>query len=110
MCRSFTKLSLILITLMVIAGGAGCQAVSAKKRDLSSSSYYIIKKGDTLYSVGLRAGHGYKRLAKWNNIPPPYKIYQGQTLKLFSETPSSMAISLRTGIMAFADGTVKVQS
>lgn len=84
MCRSLRKLSLILITLVVIAGGTSCQSVSVKKRDLSSSSYYTIKKGDTLYTVGLRSGHGYKRLAKWNNIPPPYTIYQGKRLKLFS--------------------------
>lgn len=84
MCRSFRKLSLILIALMVIVGCAGCQSISVKKRDLSSSSYYTIKKGDTLYTIGLRSGHGYKRLAKWNNISPPYKIYQGDKLKLFS--------------------------
>jgi len=84
MCRSLRKLSLILIALVVIAGGASCQSVPVKKRDLSSSSYYTIKKGDTLYTVGLRSGHGYKRLAKWNNISPPYKIYHGKKLKLFS--------------------------
>ncbi|NOR80133.1 MAG: peptidoglycan DD-metalloendopeptidase family protein [Methyloprofundus sp.] len=95
MCRSLRKLSLILITLVVIAGEAGCQSVAVKKRDLSSSSYYTIKKGDTLYTIGLRSGHGYKQLAKWNNISPPYKIYQGKKLKLFSAGKSKKGTKKR---------------
>jgi len=57
--------------------------VQPKKRDLSSGSYYTVKKGDTLYSIGFRSGHGYKRLAAWNKISPPYALYIGRKLKLF---------------------------
>ena len=98
MCRSFRKLSFILIALMVIAGCASSQSkkkVLPKKRDLSSSSYYTVKKGDNLSTVGYRSGHGYKRLAKWNNITPPYKIYPGQKLKLFSESKSNKSSKKR---------------
>jgi len=52
------------------------QPISPSARD------YIVQKGDTLYSIGFRSGHGYQRLARWNNIAPPYKIYAGQKLRL----------------------------
>jgi len=88
MCRSLRKLSFILIALMVTAGCSNFQTVAKKKRDLSTSSYYTVKKGDNLSTVGFRSGNGYKQLAKWNKIPPPYRIYPGQKLKLFSVTRS----------------------
>jgi len=43
---------------------------------------YTVKKGDTLYSIGLEFGYDYKELAQRNNINPPYTIYVGQALKL----------------------------
>ncbi len=43
---------------------------------------YTVKKGDTLYGVGLEFGYDYKEIAAWNNINPPYVIRVGQTLKL----------------------------
>lgn len=43
---------------------------------------YTVKKGDTLYSIGLEFGFDYKEIAQWNNITTPYVIRVGQTLKL----------------------------
>lgn len=45
-------------------------------------STYTVKKGDTLFSIGLEYGYDYKELAQTNNIPPPYNIRIGQTLTL----------------------------
>lgn len=42
---------------------------------------YIVKKGDTLFSVGLEHGYDYKEIAQANNITAPYTIKVGQTLK-----------------------------
>jgi lipoprotein NlpD len=42
---------------------------------------YIVKKGDTLYSIGLEFGLEYKEIAQWNNIAPPYTINIGRVLK-----------------------------
>ena len=54
------------------------------QRDLvNSDKYYVVKKGDTLYSIGFRSGHGYQRLSEWNRISPPYKLQVGQKIKLF---------------------------
>lgn len=43
---------------------------------------YTVKKGDTLYSIGLEYGYDYKEIAQRNNIQPPYLIRIGQKLKL----------------------------
>jgi len=43
---------------------------------------HIVKKGDTLYSIGLQYGYDYKEIAQANNIAPPYTIHIGQQLKL----------------------------
>ena len=94
MRRSIGRLAFILIALMIITGCTSSPSKTSttiKKRNLSSSSYYTVKKGDNLSSVGFRSGHGYKQLAKWNNIAPPYTIYPGQKLKLFSGNKSRKA-------------------
>lgn len=43
---------------------------------------YTVKRGDTLYSIGLQYGYDYKEIAQANNIAPPYTIRLGQQLKL----------------------------
>ncbi len=48
---------------------------------------YTVKKGDTLYSIGLEHGYDYKEIARANNISPPYTIYVGQRLKLKPGSP-----------------------
>lgn len=45
---------------------------------------YTVKKGDTLFSIGLEYGYEYKEIARANNIDPPYVIRIGQTLKMDS--------------------------
>lgn len=43
---------------------------------------YTVKRGDTLYSIGLEHGYDYKEIAQANNIKPPYIIHVGQLLNL----------------------------
>lgn len=43
---------------------------------------HTVKKGDTLFSIGLEYGYYYKDIAHVNNIEAPYIIRIGQTLKL----------------------------
>jgi lipoprotein NlpD len=44
--------------------------------------FHVVKKGDTLYSIGLEYGYDYKEIAQLNQIEQPYVIRLGQTLKL----------------------------
>ena len=43
---------------------------------------YRVKSGDTMYSIAWRHEMHFVELARINNIPHPYTIYPGQTLKV----------------------------
>lgn len=45
---------------------------------------YTVKKGDTLYSIGLNHGYDYREIAAANNIYEPYNISVGQKLSFAS--------------------------
>ena len=46
------------------------------------AGYYLVRKGDTLYSIAWQHGLGYRELAAINGIRPPYTIYSGQRLRV----------------------------
>lgn len=46
---------------------------------------YIVKSGDTLYSIAMHTGVDYRELARLNNLGADYRIYAGQVLRLSSE-------------------------
>ncbi len=63
----------------------GSQSVIPLKdrvKNAINSSHYHVKAGETLYSIAWRANSDVRNLAKWNDIPPPYRIYPGQRLFL----------------------------
>ena len=41
---------------------------------------YVVRPGDTLYSIALEQGVDYHDIAQWNNLDDPTKISVGQTL------------------------------
>jgi lipoprotein NlpD len=47
-----------------------------------ANRHYMVKYGDSLYSVAWRYGLDYKKVAMWNGIRAPYMIYPGQKLYL----------------------------
>ena len=54
---------------------------------------YTVQKGDTLYSIALDHGLGYKDLLEWNGIDNPNVIKIGQQLKLISPSqPTQVAV------------------
>jgi len=54
----------------------------AKPEGDSRPEFYIVQKGDTLYSIALGHELDYKELAQWNNISDPATISAGQQLRL----------------------------
>lgn len=54
---------------------------------------YTVKKGDTLYSIGLEFGDDYKEIAALNQIPAPYQIKIGQVLKLKTKSITAVDAS-----------------
>ncbi len=65
------------------------------KSNLNSKDWrpesYTVKKGDTLYSIGLEFGDDYKEIAQNNNISAPYNIRVGQQLKINSSSSNNPA-------------------
>ena len=53
---------------------------------------YTVKKGDTLFSIGLEFGYDYKEIAASNNITAPYPIHTGQKLSFTSLNAKSTEV------------------
>ncbi len=49
------------------------------------ADHYMVRKGDTLYSIAFRYKLHYQDLARWNGIGPPYTIYPGQQLGMTAQ-------------------------
>lgn len=45
--------------------------------------FYVVRKGDTLYSIALDHGQDYRDLAAWNSLSDPAYIQVDQRLRLF---------------------------
>jgi lipoprotein NlpD len=57
---------------------------------------YVIRKGDTLYSVALDHGLDYRELAQWNGIADAAAIKEGQQLRMTPPPSAATAAPLQT--------------
>ncbi len=89
---------LILVALLTLQLLSACSApvrapVSSREQAGRHAgprpSHYRVVRGDTLYSIAWRYGLGFRRLAAWNRVNPPYTIYPGQRLRLSVPSVSS---------------------
>lgn len=60
----------------------------------SDNGHYVVRPGDTLYSIALRRDVDYRDLARWNGIGRDYLIKPGQRLRL--SPPSGADAPTRT--------------
>ena len=75
-------------------------AVLSRAEPTANPDQYVVRQGDTMYSIAFRHSLDYRELARLNGIGDDYLIVPGQTLQL--STPEATA--LRTGdIVAQAD-------
>ncbi|HGM5581577.1 TPA: peptidoglycan DD-metalloendopeptidase family protein [Pseudomonas putida] len=69
-------------------GSSGARVVdrnnAAPKRPTVTSGQYVVKPGDTLFSIAFRYGWDYKELAARNGIAAPYTIRPGQPIRFSS--------------------------
>lgn len=54
---------------------------------LVDSEWYRVQRGDTLFGIAWQSGVDYRLIAAWNRMPPPYRIYPGQRLRLKPPPP-----------------------
>jgi lipoprotein NlpD len=50
--------------------------------DTISPKYYVVRPGDSLYTIGFSYGIGYQKLAEWNGLSPPYRIKAGERIRI----------------------------
>ncbi len=67
--------------------------LSQRIKNKISATEYIIKKGETLYSIAWRADTDVRTIASLNNINAPYKIFPGQKIFLAKKKPQSSAVT-----------------
>jgi len=58
--------------------------------------HYVVRKGDTLFSIALDYGLDYKELAAWNGIGNPRNLTAGQQLRLRPPAGAAMAAPLKS--------------
>lgn len=63
--------------VLVLALAAGCSSLTSYEPQT-----YVVRSGDTLYSIAWRHGLDHRELARWNGLADPSRIYVGQRLVL----------------------------
>jgi len=91
------------------AGVAAAHPVAERTPVPGARTEYVVKPGDTLYSIALENGVDYRDLSRWNNLGDATKISVGQTLRLTS--PQEAAAAPPPGVeVGAARGTGPVES
>ncbi len=80
---STTNSGTVVVPRTVTTSAPSINAVTSPVMD---GRTHIVKKGDTLYSIALENGVGYRELAEWNGITNPSYIQVDQVLRLTSPT------------------------
>jgi len=89
-----------LLVLLAAALAAGCAARApapvqdrtpaaaparqppAARPATAAAEHYVVKRGDTLYSIALEHGVDHRELAQWNRLDDPARIRAGQVLRV----------------------------
>ncbi len=85
--------ALVLGAIMPLSGcvAPGSPVVTDRSVTKAKGGSYVVKKGDTLYSIAWRFDLDHQRLAAANNIDSPFTIYPGQRLRLSEQRPVKTA-------------------
>ena len=92
---------------------------AAPQRQAVTTGQYVVRRSDTLFSIAFRYGWDWKALAERNQIPAPYTIHPGQTIRFdgrSSSAPTSVAStsdvapsgSIKTTVISRPIGVVSV--
>jgi lipoprotein NlpD len=71
---------------------------AARRAEPAPEGHYVVKAGDTLYSIAFRNQIDFRELAVWNDVGPDYLIRAGQVIRLTAPEieASAAAPSIRT--------------
>lgn len=81
------------------------------QRPTVTTGQYVVRRGDTLFSIAFRYGWDYKALAARNQIPEPYTIRPGQTIRFDGRSGASSstvgAATITSSTSTSSSGSVK---
>jgi lipoprotein NlpD len=84
--RRLLRLAILSAVILLLCACAAPKGVAPVRETTDGPAghpgYYIVKQGDTLYSIAWRYGYDYQQVARWNGIGAPYVIHKGQRLRL----------------------------
>lgn len=69
------------------------------KKHKGSSINYVVKQGDSLWSIGRQYKVSTRALARWNSMAPGDPIRLGQTLKIWTTNPKVPSLAKSTGVI-----------
>lgn len=74
---------------------AGCAGVLSFKTPVSGTRprYVVVSPDQSLTAIAWTYGLRYRQLARWNHIPPPYRLHPGQRLRLYPPGANTSAQS-----------------
>ena len=76
-------LFLFVLNLSGCASGSVGAPVTQRSKALNRYTHsYVVRRGDTLFSIAWQSRNEVGKLAQWNGIKKPYTIYPGQKIKL----------------------------
>lgn len=73
---------------LVLALVVGCSSLTSYEPET-----YVVRAGDTLYSIAFRHGIDYRELARWNNLANPDRLAVGQRLLLTPQARASTVVA-----------------
>lgn len=65
-----------------VARSPVAQSPAVPQPSEAPSGFYMVKRGDTLYSIALQHGADYRDVARWNGLDDPTKIRETQLLRV----------------------------
>lgn len=80
--RAVVGLLLVALALAACSGAPRAPVSERIRHDRPPPAEYVVRRGDTLYSISWSYGLDYREVARRNGIGPPYRIYPGQTVRL----------------------------
>lgn len=86
--------------------GSSMDNDNASNENDSQIINYVVKKGDTLSGIASKYGTTYQKLASYNNISNPNKIYPGQIIKI----PGTTSIKPDTYVVKKGDSLSSIAS
>lgn len=96
-------LSSVIMTLIILVsvGMTGCinsrEFISTEakfSKSKKSTTFHIVEKGDTLFSIAWTYGWDYHKLASANSIPRPYTIYAGQKIDISNRVATKPSVKV----------------